>query len=193
MEAAQFGQIRPGSVYRDLLQTFMGQDESGKGRGADFEGQLITLDIYNAKSRSLKFVPILFSPECAHFIPDPLLGTTSYLLDSDSEASVESYSVLLAFLYGKAGVTPFPLSQPKSFERRKAEPLSFPVRLSRDPSEQNPIALRSDSNISPPYSIIRKALEQNRVVPFLGPEAAVVARRAGTVWYPPPEKILSPQ
>ena len=43
---------------------FRGQDEPDKGKGADWEGQLITLDLYDAKSRTVDFVPILFSDEC---------------------------------------------------------------------------------------------------------------------------------
>jgi len=48
---------------------FLGREEPDKGKGADWEGQLITLNLYNAKSKIVKFVPVLFSDQCKEFIP----------------------------------------------------------------------------------------------------------------------------
>jgi hypothetical protein len=55
------------------------QDER---RGADWEGQLITFEIYNAKSRTTKFVPVVFRAQDRKFIPE-MLSDQSYLLDSE--------------------------------------------------------------------------------------------------------------
>src|SRR5258708_4046600 len=51
---------------------FRGHEAPARGRGVDWEGQLITLEIYNAKSRSTKFVPVIFGSEDRRFIPEPL-------------------------------------------------------------------------------------------------------------------------
>jgi hypothetical protein len=60
---------------------FRGKDEAGRGKGADWEGQLVTLDLYDSKSRTLKFVPVLFEDLDAQFIPELLRGLNHYLLD----------------------------------------------------------------------------------------------------------------
>ena len=51
---------------------FRGREEPGKGMGADWEGVIITQDLYDARSNTAKFVPVLFSPENKGFIPEPL-------------------------------------------------------------------------------------------------------------------------
>jgi hypothetical protein len=104
---------------------FRGQDEPDKGKGADWEGQLITLDLYDAKSRTVNFVPILFSDRCKQFIPEPLRGVTHYLLDPGDDRSATAYSRLLAFFHGKAGVAPTPLGLPKEAASRRALPMVF--------------------------------------------------------------------
>jgi hypothetical protein len=59
---------------------FRGKDEPGRGKGADWEGQLVTLDIYDSKSRAVKFVPVLFEGRDVQFIPEPLRALTYYML-----------------------------------------------------------------------------------------------------------------
>ena len=39
---------------------FRGLDETDKGKGVDWEGQLVTLQIYDSKSSNVKFVPASF-------------------------------------------------------------------------------------------------------------------------------------
>jgi hypothetical protein len=56
---------------------------------------------YHAKSRTKKFVPILFENEDEQFISEPVRGHTYHVLNSE-----ESYAKLYAFLNGQAGVTP---------------------------------------------------------------------------------------
>ena len=78
---------------------FRGHEEPGKGKGADWEGNLITLELYHAKGRTIKFAPVLFDGQNARFIPEPISGHTHYLLDSE-----DNYAKLYDFLTGKAGV-----------------------------------------------------------------------------------------
>jgi hypothetical protein len=118
---------------------FRGYDEPDRGRGADWEGQLITLDLYDAKSRKVNFVPILFGDRCKEFIPEPLRGVTHYLLDPGDNHSATEYSRLIAFLHGKAGVAPSPLGLPQEVANRQAQPMVF-VKEKTIGSVQQPTA-----------------------------------------------------
>jgi tetratricopeptide (TPR) repeat protein len=102
---------------------FRGHEEDrGKGRGADWEGNLITLEMYDAKSRTTKFAPIFFNPLDEQFVPEPVSGHTQYLLNSE-----ENYAKLYAFLTGQAGVRPGELGSLKTLARNPVEPLTFAI------------------------------------------------------------------
>jgi hypothetical protein len=47
--------------------------------------QLITLEIYNAKSHAAKFVPVIFGSKDREFIPEPLSDHV-YCLDSKPDS-----------------------------------------------------------------------------------------------------------
>jgi SEFIR domain-containing protein len=74
LEWANFVLIICSETY---YRRFRGKDEPGTGKGADWEGQLVTLDIYDSKSRTVKFVPVFFEDRYAQFIPEPLRVLTS--------------------------------------------------------------------------------------------------------------------
>jgi tetratricopeptide (TPR) repeat protein len=97
---------------------FRGQEESSTGKGADWEGQLITLELYKSKSRTTRFSPILFAPSDEQFVPEPLRGSTHYLLNSE-----EKYANLHRFLAGQAGVRPGELGPLKLLAQPAAESL----------------------------------------------------------------------
>ena len=99
---------------------FRGHEELGKGKGADWEGALITQEIYDARSRTLKFVPVLFSADDEKFIPEPLRSGTNYTLTSES-----SYQSLYDFLLEQAGVEPGEVGALKPRARPKGKPLTF--------------------------------------------------------------------
>ena len=100
---------------------FRGLEEPGKGKGANWEGNLITIESYNKKSRTTKFVPVFFNPNDEKFIPEPLGGQNRYVLDSD-----RNYDNLYAFLVGQAGVSPGEVGRLKTLARKQVEPLIFP-------------------------------------------------------------------
>jgi hypothetical protein len=85
---------------------FRGQGPPDVGKGVDWEGQLITLEICRAKSRTAKFLPVIFRSEDKDFIPEPL-SDQFYLLDSE-----DRYGELYAVLTGQAGVPVPELGQP---------------------------------------------------------------------------------
>jgi hypothetical protein len=97
---------------------FRGHEEPGKG--ADWEGNLITVEIYDAKSKTTKFASVFFASKDEQFIPEPLRGRTQYPLNSE-----ENYTKLYAFLTRQAGVTPGKLGLLKTLARNPVKPLRF--------------------------------------------------------------------
>ncbi|HEX6861774.1 MAG TPA: SEFIR domain-containing protein, partial [Thermoanaerobaculia bacterium] len=89
---------------KTYFRRFRGHEEPGKGKGVDWEGAMIIQEIYDARSRTRKFVPVLFAPEEERHIPEPLRGHTFYTLTSEA-----SYRALRDFLLDQAGVEPGPL------------------------------------------------------------------------------------
>ena len=108
---------------------FRGHEVPGMGKGADWEGTLITQELYDTRSRTLKFVPVLFDSQDESFIPEPLRKLTYYLLTSES-----SYNEFYDFLLGQGGVEPGPIGTVRTRERRRGVPLS--LDQSSDPELQ---------------------------------------------------------
>lgn len=99
---------------------FRGLDVPGKGKGVDWEGALMTQSLYDARSVSTKFVPVLFAHADAPYVPEPMRGQTFYVLDSDA-----SYEALYDALLNQSGVEPGPIRTPKRKPRATGQPLSF--------------------------------------------------------------------
>jgi SEFIR domain-containing protein len=99
---------------------FRGHDEPGKGKGADWEGNLVTMEMYNTKSRIKKFVPVFFASQDEQFIPEPVSQHTHYLLNSE-----DNYAKLYDFLTGQAGLVPGKLGALKTRARQAVDPLRF--------------------------------------------------------------------
>ena len=99
---------------------FCGQGGPAQGRGVDWEGMLVTLELYHAQSRTAKFVPVVFAPDEERFVPEELSGHTHYLLTSEDQ-----YFQLYAFLTGQAGVVPGELGNLKALAREPVAPLRF--------------------------------------------------------------------
>ena len=83
---------------------FRGHEQPDQGKGVDWEGAFITQQIYDSRSRTLKFVPIFLAGAVAEWIPEPLRSINYYSLTSES-----SYQNLYDFLLGQAGVEPQPI------------------------------------------------------------------------------------
>jgi hypothetical protein len=117
LDSAQFVLVICTETYH---RRFLGHEEPYTGKGADWEGSLITLEIYHARNDINKFVPVLFDRQDEPFIPRPLSGHTHYLLNSE-----DGYAKLYAFLTGQAGVVPRKLGPLKARAREAVEPLTF--------------------------------------------------------------------
>jgi SEFIR domain/TIR domain len=107
---------------------FRGHEVLGIGKGADWEGNLITAELYKAKSKTTKFVPVLFNLHDELFIPEPISAHTHYLLNSE-----DSYARLYAFLTWQAGVRPGELGSLKTLARKRVDPLRFQPGVWRMP------------------------------------------------------------
>jgi tetratricopeptide (TPR) repeat protein len=117
---------------------FRGHEVPGKGKGADWEGAVITQAIYDARSATTKFVPVLFDPKDELFIPEPLRGRTFYLATSE-----EGYQALYDFLLDQAGVEPGALGPLKRKPRKRGTPLSFEP----EEAESTPLANETDAHV----------------------------------------------
>jgi hypothetical protein len=100
-------------------QRLRGHEQPEIGKGAGWEGQLITLEIYNTKSRTTKFVPVIFDARDRRFIPEPL-SDEFYLLDSE-----DRYRELYGVLTGQAGQPLPPLGPTTEKPKKEVEPLAF--------------------------------------------------------------------
>lgn len=117
LDAADFILVVCTETY---YRRFRGHEEPGRGKGADWEGTLITQEIYDARSRTVKFVPVALAPGQEEFIPEPLRGHTHYPLTTEAR-----YQSLYAFLRGRAGAEAHPLGDLRHVAKRSAAPLEF--------------------------------------------------------------------
>lgn len=99
---------------------FRGHEKPDKGKGADWEGALITQEIYDSRSQTLKFVPIFMSEAFEDWIPEPLRSRSYYALTNEV-----SYDNLYDFILQQSGVEPGKVGVLKKKTRRKGKPLTF--------------------------------------------------------------------
>jgi tetratricopeptide (TPR) repeat protein len=99
---------------------FRGHEAPGKGKGVDWEGAIITQELYDARRVSQKFIPVLFEGGDEDHIPEPLRGQTHYRVHSE-----EGYQALYDALLGQSGVEPGQVGQRKTKSRAKGQPLAF--------------------------------------------------------------------
>ncbi|MEO1084646.1 MAG: toll/interleukin-1 receptor domain-containing protein, partial [Acidobacteriota bacterium] len=102
---------------------FRGHEEPGRGRGVDWEGAIITNELYRRRSRSTKFMPVLLDEANQGLIPEPLQGFSFY-----SPTSEEAYQQLYKALRGKGGVEPAPLGELQPIPEEPIQRLRFESR-----------------------------------------------------------------
>src|SRR2546427_684773 len=105
---------------RTYYRRFRGHEQPGKGKGGDWEGAFITQEIYDSRSRTLKFVPVIFSISDGTFIPEPLRSINYFALTSEAD-----YQTLYDSLLEQSGVQPGPVGKLKTRSRRKGSALTF--------------------------------------------------------------------
>jgi hypothetical protein len=120
---------------------FIGQEVPNAGKGVDWEGALLTQALYDSRSRTNRFIPVLFARADVPHVPPPLRGQTSYVLDSEG-----SYQALYDALLGQSGVAPGPRGELKVKPRATAQPLTFGSTVARPGAgaaseSQSPLAI----------------------------------------------------
>ncbi|MCB1717511.1 MAG: TIR domain-containing protein [Candidatus Competibacteraceae bacterium] len=105
---------------------FRGHEESGKGKGVNWEGALITQALYDARSASNKFIPVLFDSGDERYIPEPLRSQTCYTVIIE-----DSYQSLYDALLNQSGVEPGAIGVLK----RKPRATGTPLRFDAQPAE----------------------------------------------------------
>lgn len=124
---------------------FLGQELPGKGKGVAWEGALITTALYDARSISNKFVPVIFDRADEAHVPDPMRAQTHYVLDSKA-----GFQALYDALLGKSGVEPGPVGE----LRQKPRPTCTPLMFNPEPAIPRPAA-----TFSAALSVWREKLE----------------------------------
>lgn len=98
---------------KTYYERFRGNSPPGIGKGVDWEGAVITNQLYEQKSVSRKFVPLLLAQSDHQYIPEPLRTHTFYVI-----ASAVGNDALMDYLAGAAGVQPAQLGPPPRRARR---------------------------------------------------------------------------
>jgi nucleoside phosphorylase len=62
---------------------FRGKEESGKGKGATWEGTIVIQALYDSQGSNSKFIPVLLNSNDESFIPIPLRSSNIYKLDRE--------------------------------------------------------------------------------------------------------------
>ena len=83
IEAAEFVLVACTDTY---LRRYKGKEKPATGRGATWEGHVITQELYNAQGQNTKFIPITFTPTDEASVPLPLQGATIYNLPDSYDA-----------------------------------------------------------------------------------------------------------
>ncbi len=83
-------------------------------------GAIITQALYDARSNTNKFIPVLFERADESHVPEPLRPQTHYVLDSE-----ESYQALYDALLNQAGVAPGTIGVLKRKPRATGQPAKF--------------------------------------------------------------------
>lgn len=124
---------------------FRGQEVPDKGKGVDWEGALMTQALYDARSVSNRFVPVLFERTDEPHIPEPLRAQTFYVLDLEA-----GYQVLYDALLNQSGVEPGVVGALKRKPRPTDQPLSF---------DASAPPLTTAPTVSPALAIWREKLD----------------------------------
>lgn len=119
---------------KTYYRRFRGHEVPDVGKGVDWEGAIITNELYDNKSTSRRFVPVLFDQGDLVYIPEPLRAFSFHVLSSDEE-----YLKLTNYLAGAAGIQPAELGPAPSRKRETAVPITFEGSARAEPTAAVPI------------------------------------------------------
>ena len=138
---------------------FRGHEAPGRGRGVDWEGAVISQEIYDARSKTTRFIPVLRTLEDERYIPEPVRGQSRYCLTDE-----QPYQDLYKALLGRAGYEPGPVGEPKPQKRPRVKPLTFGSAYGKDQGEDRSESLSSGrSKPDAPLDQTRTSADQSPV------------------------------
>ncbi len=105
-------------VTKAYAERFQGHSPPGEGLGANWEGAIITGDLYQRAGRNDKFIPVLFDPEDAAYLPHPLREYARFLVSEP-----KSYTSLYRLLTSQPDVLPSPIGSVRSMPIAATSPL----------------------------------------------------------------------
>jgi tetratricopeptide (TPR) repeat protein len=150
-------------VYR---RRFDGEEASGKGKGARWEGKLIRELLFDAGSEKTVFIPVVFDEADVKFVPLPLSGGSRYLLPVE-------YPVLLSHLKGQASVRMPPVGQGKPFPPCPSVQVASPGMTDRP----EPVALRCNKALEELLQRQKLLYAEKEALVIGGKDTAAVQRQ----------------
>jgi hypothetical protein len=130
---------------RTYYLRFRGKGPRGTGKGVAWEGAVITNELYDGKSVSRRFIPVLFDAVHSRYVPDPLRGFGAYIVMDE-----DAYARLTDHLAGVAGIQPIPLGPAPNRRRKTAAPLRFHGSNNAGTSQDEPVTAPVLSGLSAP-------------------------------------------
>ncbi|MDP3105470.1 MAG: tetratricopeptide repeat protein [Candidatus Methanoperedens sp.] len=129
IEEADFVLVVCTGIYE---RRFKGIELPGKGKGAIWEGMIITQELYESQGRNKKFIPVIFTPEDKTHIPMILRGATSYIPNTE-----KGYESLYRHLTNQPLIEKPVLGKLKSMPPRTRTP-EFHAQPWNVPFQRNP-------------------------------------------------------
>lgn len=93
-------------VTEKYAERFSGSAPPGTGLGANWEGAIITQELYEAGGRNEKFIPVVFDPSDRAHVPIPLRPFSAFCVDGD-----RGYLDLYRLITGQPEIVPADIGQ----------------------------------------------------------------------------------
>jgi hypothetical protein len=106
------------------------EEDPDVGHGVCWESRLIFNELYSEKLNNKKFIPIFFGESTPDFLPRPLRGYSSYVVDHDAD-----YQQLYAILSRQPAAKPSPLGSLQKMENPERRELGTGTQQSHIPKE----------------------------------------------------------
>ncbi|MFE5878376.1 SEFIR domain-containing protein [Rhodococcus sp. NPDC056506] len=97
-------------VTKDYAERYNGRPLADRGRGADWEGLIITGELYTSHQSKVKFIPIVTNSADVQHIPAVLDQTSFHNLEKLSQ---DALIPLLRQIFERPSITPAPLGIPR--------------------------------------------------------------------------------
>ena len=147
----------------NYAERYRGDAPKEVGRGATWEGAIVTSALYRAGARNDKFLPVVFSKTDIGHIPEPLQSSTYFQVDTE-----EGYDALYRLITGQPSIVP------ASVGRVRHRPIAQEVAPKGAPRVELPIhdhAIVHSNLPRMPYGFFGREDELRRIADVLAPEA----------------------